>query len=150
MGRVVLRNSRIEGHPGYVHVDLSDDDISIGCTFENVTISVSDKCREGAFLQAFFDNCTFLLHPEGPGKSAFKDCFFKENCTWPDSAQRPNAGAIDGLDSPPEHRFIDNGVGDYDLLCGGTKVCFIPYLVARHQMIKCPACGRGVNFTEPN
>ena len=61
-----------------------------------------------------------------------------------------NEKLSDGLGSLPEHRFIDNGLGDYDLMCGHTNTGFVPYLIARHQMIRCPACGRGANFTEPN
>ncbi|MDP2632719.1 MAG: hypothetical protein Q8P25_03275 [Candidatus Curtissbacteria bacterium] len=47
-----------------------------------------------------------------------------------------------------EHKFKES-LGDYDLLCNGVKVAFIPLLVAKHQMVKCPKCGEGANFSNP-
>lgn len=42
-----------------------------------------------------------------------------------------------------KHEFIER-LGDYDLLCNGVKACFVPYLIARHQAVRCPACGQEV------
>lgn len=43
------------------------------------------------------------------------------------------------------HTFVENH-GDYELLCNGVKAAFIPYLIAKNQMIRCPLCGEGANF----
>ena len=62
----------------------------------------------------------------------------------------PSVKLSDGSGSLQEHRFIDNSLVDYDLMCGHTNTGSVPYLIARNQMIKCPACGRGANFTDSN
>lgn len=86
MGRVMLRNLRIAGGGGNgdICVDLSGEEMSIACLFDGVTILVARTCGEGSFEMGHFNNCLFLLDPEGPGKYAFKNCIFEENCRWKD------------------------------------------------------------------
>ncbi len=49
----------------------------------------------------------------------------------------------------PEHRFVES-LGDYDLYCGDVKAAFIPRMIARSQVIKCPLCGNPANYEGHN
>jgi hypothetical protein len=44
-----------------------------------------------------------------------------------------------------KHKFVKS-LGDYDLYCDGVKACFVPFLMAKNNMVKCPICGEPVNY----
>ena len=46
-----------------------------------------------------------------------------------------------------EHSLVDNGVGDFDLMCGEKKACFVPYF-SRHGIKQCPLCQQVIERKE--
>jgi len=48
------------------------------------------------------------------------------------------------------HRLVPNGHNDLDLMCGGTKLLFVPILTRFAIKGTCGICGKSVEYNDPD